>query len=170
MEYITVPLDSFHNKKDFKCGKELLDNYIHYQANQDVKRNLSVCFIIAGEDNKVKGYYTLSNADIPRELLPDYIKRSLPKSYENLPATLLGRLAIDESIAGQGNGKLLLIDALKRSYFTSIHSIASIAVIVDTIDQDAINFYEKYDFMLLPDSGKMFLPMKTIAYLFNKEH
>jgi GNAT superfamily N-acetyltransferase len=169
MEYITVPLDPSYNKKDFKCGKELLDNYIHYQASQDAKRNLSSCFIIADEDNNVKGYYTLSNAGIPRELLPDYFKKSLPKSYENLPATLLGRLAIDDSIAGKGNGKLLLFDALKRSYITSIHSIASIALIVDPIDQDAINFYEKYGFILLPDSGKMFLPMKTIAYLFSKK-
>ena len=169
MEYITVPLNSFYKKKDFKCGKELLDNYIHNQAQQDIKRNLSACFIIADEENNVKGYYTLSNAGIPRELLPDYIKNKLPESYSNLPATLLGRLAVDKSIAGKGYGELLLMDALKRSYFTSIGSIASIAVIVDPIDQDAIRFYEKYDFILLPDSGKMFLPMKTMSGLFGKE-
>ena len=40
------------------------------------------------------------------------------------------------------------------------------AVIVDPIDQEAIRFYKKYGFILLPDSGKMFLLMKTIAELF----
>jgi hypothetical protein len=42
-------------------------------------------------------------------------------------------------------------------------------VIVDLVDQDAIRFYEKYDFILLPDSGKMFLPMKTMSGLYGKE-
>jgi GNAT superfamily N-acetyltransferase len=166
MEYLTVPLNSSHNKKDFKCGKELLDNYLHYQANQDIKRSLSACFVFADEENNVKGYYTLSNAGIQRELLPDDIKNKLPKSYNNLPATLLGRLAVDRSFVRQGIGELLLMDALKRSYNTSVNSIASMAVIVDPLDQEAVRFYKKYGFILLPDSGKMFLPMKTISELF----
>jgi len=40
------------------------------------------------------------------------------------------------------------------------------AVIVDPIDESAIKFYEKYGFTLLPDSGKMFLSMKTVETLF----
>jgi hypothetical protein len=167
MEYLTVPLNSSHNKKDFKCGKELLDNYIHYQANQDIKRSLSACFVFSDEKNNVKGYYTLSNAGIQRELLPDDLKNKLPKSYNNLPATLLGRLAVDISFVRQGIGELLLMDALKRSYYTSINSIASMAVIVDPRDQEGVRFYKKYGFILLPDSGKMFLPMKTISELFD---
>ncbi len=34
------PLNSLLNKKDFNCGKEMLDNYIHFQAGQDIKRKL----------------------------------------------------------------------------------------------------------------------------------
>jgi hypothetical protein len=37
------------------------------------------------------------------------------------------------------------------------------AVIVDPIDADAVRFYQKYGFILLPDRGKMFLPMETIC-------
>jgi hypothetical protein len=59
----------------------------------------------------------------------------------------------------------LLIDALKRSYEIS-KTIGSFAVVVDPIDQDAEDFYVKYGFIKLPDSGKMFLPMKTINQLF----
>jgi hypothetical protein len=40
------------------------------------------------------------------------------------------------------------------------------AVVVDPIDEDAVRFYQKYGFILLPDSGKMFLPMNIIARLF----
>lgn len=152
--------------KDFACGKTLLDNYLRTRAKQDVKRKLSACFILADKEHKVKGYYTLSSAAIKRDLIPDEIKSKLPPSYIDLPATLLGRLAVDVSYKGQGLGELLLIDALKRSYDTSISSIGSMAVIVDPIDADAAGFYLKYGFITLPDGGKMFLPMETVSQLF----
>ena len=80
--------------------------------------------------------------------------------------TLLGRLARDITTKGLGIGEQLLIDALQRSYNISQHSIASMAVVVDPINDKAVNFYGKYGFELLPDSGKMFLPMKAIEKLF----
>ena len=43
------------------------------------------------------------------------------------------------------------------------------AVIVDPLDDAAVKFYQKYEFIQLPDSGKMFLPMATIAELFPME-
>jgi hypothetical protein len=39
-------------------------------------------------------------------------------------------------------------------------------MVVDPLDEDAEAFYTKYGFIMLPDSGKMFLPMKTIKNLF----
>jgi len=77
----------------------------------------------------------------------------------------LGRLAIDKDFQGKGIGRILLIDALKRCFDTSV-SIGAFAVIVDPLDNEAEMFYEKYGFVKLPDSGKMFLPMKTIKELF----
>jgi predicted GNAT family N-acyltransferase len=166
MSQISEPLNSKHKKSDFSCGKEMLDTYIHQQANQDVKRKLAACFVVCeSKTNLIKGYYTLSNNSIPSELVPSAIRKKLPGSYESIPTTLLGRLAIDNKFQGQGIGKYILIDALKRSYETS-KTIASIAVIVDPIDIEAENSYAKYGFTKLPDSGKMFLAMKTISELF----
>ena len=167
MSYLTEPLNSSHKKKNFKCSKKLLDDYLHTQAKQDVKRRLSACFILADEDNKVKGYYTLSSTSILRELLPEDVIKKLPPSYNNLPATFPGRLAVDNSFKGQGLGELILMDALKRSYNASLSSIGSMAVIVDPIDEDAVKFYKKYGFILLPDSGKMFISIETISELFH---
>lgn len=164
--YITDALNSKHKKDSFNCGKDLLNGYIHKQASQDVKRRVSACFILADGDNVVQGYYTLSSASIHREKLPSEIIKSLPGSYQDLPVTLLGRLAIDKAHTGKGLGELLLIDALKRAYYASVQSVASMAVVVDPIDQSAIHFYEKYGFILLTDSKKMFLTMHTIAKLF----
>jgi len=74
-------------------------------------------------------------------------------------------LAVDKIYQGQGIGKILLVDALKRSYELS-KQIGSFAVIVDPLDKDAELFYLKYGFIKLPDSGKMFLTMKIIDQLF----
>jgi len=165
MSFLTVPLENAHRRKDFECGELSLNNYLHLQAKQDMKRRLSVCFVLADEQNRVGGYYTLSNASIPREFLPEEIERKLSPAYANLPATLLGRLAVDRAAKGKGFGKDLLIDALKRSCETS-KTIGSMAVIVNPLDEEAERFYLKYGFIKLPDSGKMFLPMGTVATLF----
>jgi len=164
MSYITVPLNNSHNKEKFNCGKSLLDSYLHKQAKQDVKRRLSACFILP-DGNDVKGYYTLSTASVERKLLPEEIIKKLPPSYNDLPTILLGRLAVSKDYQGQGLGEMILLDALKRSYLTS-KEVGSMAVVVDPLDDEAVKFYAKYDFILLPDSGKMFLPMETIAQLF----
>ena len=167
MGQLTVPLHSEHKKSNFSCGNEMLDIYLQKQANQDVKRKLAACFVITdAETNLVKGYYTLSNNSISLDIVPDAFKNKLPKSYKTIPTTLIGRFAIDSKYKGQGLGKLMLIDALKRAYEIS-KLIGSFAVIVDPIDQDAKSFYEKYGFIPLPDSGKIFLPMKTINQLFD---
>ena len=69
--YLTRSLDSTHNRSEFSCGKESLDHYFKNQASQDINRKLSACFVLPDmERNLIKGYYTLSNASIPLELVP----------------------------------------------------------------------------------------------------
>jgi len=166
MYKLSEPLSQKHIKSGFSCGNEILDTYLHKQANQDVKRKLSVCFVIPEiKTNKIKAYYTLSNNSIPLEFIPKQIQKKLPESYKTIAVTLIGRLAVDNKFQKQGIGKLLLVDALKRSFNIS-KTIGSFAVVVDPIDQNAESFYIKYGFIKLTDSGKMFLPMKTIYQLF----
>ena len=101
-DYITVPLDTKHQKSEFSCGNELLDRYIQKQAKQDIKRKLSACFVLSDKTGYVKGFYTLSNAGIPREMIPIEISQKLPRGYTSLPVTLLGRLAVSSQNKGQG--------------------------------------------------------------------
>ena len=162
---MTELLDKKHHREVFDCGKELLNNYLKKQASQDIKRKLAACFVLSENETNIQGYYTLSNNSIPLHNFPEHIQKKLPKSYNAIPATLLGRLAIDQKHQGKGIGKILLIDALKRSYEIS-KEIGSFAVVVAPIDETAENFYKKYDFIKLPDSGKMFIAMKTLQKLF----
>jgi len=164
----TESLKSSHIRDDFDCGQKALDDYLKKQANQDIKKRLSACFVLT--ENKestltVKGYYTLSNTSISKDLIPEKLRKKFPRSYDTIPATLLGRLARDKSVIGQGKGEDLLMDALYRSYLAS-KKMGSFAVVVDPIDEKAEYFYEQYGFKKLPDSGKMFLVMKTIQQLF----
>lgn len=165
MSYLTTLLPAKHSKDIFTCGNSMLDNYLCLQAKQDIKRKLTACFILSENESIIKGYYTLSNTSVNRDFLPESIIKKLPPSYKHLPATLLGRLAIDINYKGQGLGANLLMDALKRSYHNSLQ-IVSMAIIVDPIDDDAIAFYNHFGFILLPDSAKMFLPMAQLAHIF----
>lgn len=160
-------LNNYHNRSNFDCGNEMLNNYLKFQAGQDMKRKLAVCFVyINTRSQQIIGYYTLSNTSIPLDYFPDSIKKKLPSSYKSIPTTLLGRLAIDKKYQGKGEGEKILIHALKKCLDTSLQ-IASFAVVVDPIDIHAEIFYYKYDFIKLPDSQKMFLSMKTIGMVFN---
>jgi GNAT superfamily N-acetyltransferase len=165
---VIVLLDKWHNRENFDCGKELLTNYLKTQARQDIERKLSACFVLPKNEANIKGYYTLSNNSIPLSSFPDHLQKKFPKSSIAIPTTLLGRLAIDKKYQGQGIGKILLIDTLKRCFQIS-KEIGSYAVVVDPIDDEAEMFYTKFDFIKLPDSKKMFIATKTLQMLFEGE-
>lgn len=59
-----------------------------------------------------------------------------------------------------------MMDALKRCYLIS-KEIGSFAVVADPIDEEAEKFYQRYDFIKLPDSKKMILAIKTLKELFD---
>lgn len=89
--------------------------------------------------------------------------RKLPR-YPLVPATLLGRLAVDRRHQGKGYGRFLLADALYRALRSEV---ASFAVIVDAKDDSARAFYEREGFLPFPDQQmKLFLPMADIEQLF----
>lgn len=165
MKLIIVRFEKKYVKTEFTCGYTLLDEYLKKQAKQDVNRDLSVCYVLIDENNLVKGYYTLSANSIRRDEFSEELIKKMPPGYNDIPTILLGRLAIDESIKGNGWGEIILLDALNRSLSIS-ESLGTVAVVVEPIDEKARAFYDKYGFVLLPDSGKMFLPMKTIKNLF----
>jgi GNAT superfamily N-acetyltransferase len=121
--------------------------------------------VAANDPKTILGYYTLSAFGVDPGSLPAAVARRLP-AYPLMPATLLGRLAVDQRHRGQGIGEFLLMDALHRAYVQS-SQIAAIAVVVDAIDDQAARFYRHFNFIPLPDRpDRLFLPMKTIAALF----
>lgn len=157
-------LHKSHNRKTFHCEEPSLTAYIQTQVSQDIKRKLAICFVAIGKKKDVIGYYTLTSESLGRESIPEEYLKLVPRNY-NAPVILLGRLARDLTKKGTGMGEHLLLDALFRSYTLSLQSIGAMAVVVDPINEYAVIFYKKYGFEHLPDSDKMFLPMKIIEQL-----
>ena len=163
MTYLTSPLSPKHDRTGFRCGIPSLDAYFQTQVSQDMKKKLAACFVIIDHQNQISGYYTLSSASVPVEKAPEEIKKKIPRAYTEIPAILLGRLAVDRTMQGKGLGERLLIDAMKRALEISA-MLGSMALIVDPIDAQARSFYRKYGFISL-STGRMFLPMKTIEWM-----
>ena len=160
------PLGNVHHRAAFSCGNEALDKYLKTQASQDVEKHVAVCFVLTPDGKAVAGFYTLSQYSADLVKLPGEIAKKLPK-YPEVPATLLGRLAISETFRGQKLGEFLLLDALHRCLRNS-REVASVAVVVDAKNEAAHRFYEHFEFISLPDiPGRLFLPMRTIEKLFS---
>jgi ribosomal protein S18 acetylase RimI-like enzyme len=159
---VIAPLNPEHDRTDFQCGVEALDRYFKKQAKQDIKRRISRIFVATKLDNPkvVIGYYTLSTLSIELNQLPEKLARKLPK--HPVPAAMIGRLAVSNVAQGQGVGKMLLADAIKRTLAVS-DQIAIYAMVVDAINENAIGFYEQFGFTRLSDdSPRLFLPLKSI--------
>ena len=139
-----------------------LDHYIHKQAGQDIRCRISRVFVAALPDNpkEVMGYYSLSTLSIELSQLPEKLVRKLPKHL--IPAVLIGRLAVSKNASGCGIGKMLLVDAIKRTLSVS-DQIAIYAMVVDAINDSAKGFYKQFGFThLSDDSPRLFLPLKSI--------
>lgn len=161
------PLGKGHDRAAFSCGVEALDTYLKKQVSQDVAKRASVCFVLTPDGKTVAGFYTLSQYAVDLVELPEVIATKLPR-YPEVPATLLGRLAVSSAFRGQKLGEFLLLDALYRSLQQS-RQIASAAVIVDAKDEAAKRFYEYFEFLPLPATpNRLFLPMRVIEKLFGE--
>jgi ribosomal protein S18 acetylase RimI-like enzyme len=162
---IIEPLSGSHDRKAFNCGVPALDRYIREQASQDVKRRVGNCFVAVDRDvGAIAGYYTLAASSVPVASLPEDQTKRLPH-YPILPATLIGRLAVDRRYQGRRVGSALIVDALRRSVQAAP---ASFALIVDAKDDDAAAFYGKHGFLPLQSRPlSLFLPIATALKLFS---
>lgn len=157
------PLARHHGRTAFRCGSDPLDRYLQQQARQDAEKHVAAPFVLtAPPETAVLGFYTLSAAVVAVGDIEPELARKLPR-YPQLPVTLVGRLAVDERLKGQGWGSFLLMDALRRS-LAHAAEIAAMAVVVDAKDETAADFYRRFDFTPLQGNARrLYLPMQTVA-------
>lgn len=143
---------------------EPLDRYFKQQAGQEGRRHVANCFVASHRTDKtVGGYYTLSATAVIFDSLPDEFRKRLPR-YPEVPAALLGRLAVDTNHRGRGLGEFLLFDGMRR---TLQADLAAAILVVDAKDASAANFYRHYDFLDIgPGRNRLYLPVSEIAKIF----
>lgn len=164
--YRIESLTRSHERKNFSCRVAELDRYLHQQITQDQKKHIATPFVLVKDASlDVAGYYTLSSSAVDLSAWPPELAKKLPR-YPTVPVVLLGRLAVDQKHRGQKLGELLLIDALSKA-LANIDTVAATAVIVDAINDEAVSFYQHYDFQQFPEQPrKLLLSMRTIAKMF----
>lgn len=162
MDVILEPLGKQHDRSKFSCGQAELDDWFRRRASQDERRNIARVFVAVNPELGVVGFYSLSSFKLDFDDLPEELARKLPR-YDGVPAALIGRLARDNRVRGQGVGELLVADAVRR-ILNAAQSLAVFAIMVDAKDERAATFYQGLGFRRFPlHPNKLFLLASSAA-------
>ena len=153
-----------HDVGAFSSRSEELNYWLKRHALRNEQRT-SRTYVVA-HGNRVVGYYSLAAGGVRREELPKNLQRNTP---EEIPIVVLGRLATDQAFEGRGIGSGMLAEAITRT-LTFAAEIGVRSLIVHAIDDNAIRFYEKYQFLRSPLSERtLVLPVETAQRIFRQQ-
>jgi GNAT superfamily N-acetyltransferase len=154
-------LQRTHGIDEFDCGREPLNRFLIRYAFHNQQAGASRTWVVlAGEEEKVVGYYTLVVGQVEYNDAPERLTRGLAR--HPVPIMLLARLAIATHFQGKGLGAGLLKDAMLRTLEAA--EIAGIrAFAVHAKDDAARSFYERFDFVPSPsDPWHLFRLLKDV--------
>lgn len=152
------PLEASHDISRFDCGKVALNDWLRHTALRSEGRTAR-CYVVA-QRNIVVGYYCLAAGAVGHENAPRKLRKNAP---DPTPVVIIGRLAVDKALQGKGVGRGLLKDALLRVTKAS-ELVGARAVIVHTVDQEAVPFYARYGFRSFPLGNQtLFLTIDEIV-------
>lgn len=161
---------------------EKIDRYIKEQAKREMKNRVSLVFVLTEpESSIVRGFYSLSALAVKFADLPAKLQKRLPK-YQQVGATLLGRLGVDRSYKAELQerlgenprlGEFLFVDAQKRALEGATETVGSALLVIDVLMpteeeldagvRDPMKFYTEYGFLPFPGNDRrVFKPMRTI--------
>lgn len=155
---VTVePLAGHHDRATFSCGQQELDEWFRRRAGQDEKRNVARVFVAIDRELGVVGAYSLSSYTLALADLTEELAKKLPR-YDAMPAALIGRLARDVRVRGQGIGEMLVGDAIRRTLGVE-RSLAIFAIVVDAKEEQLAEFYRRLGFRPFPSRPfRLFMP------------
>jgi GNAT superfamily N-acetyltransferase len=157
--YVSESLDSRHDASGFHSDQPELDRWLANHSLTAEARRAARTFVWHAGDNRVVAYYSIAAHLIVRADLPRNLARGNP--YQ-IPAVLLARLALDQSLHGQKLGGALLAEALGR-IVAATEIIAARYVVVDALDENAAHFYEHHGFRAVPGGRRLVQKVSDVA-------
>jgi GNAT superfamily N-acetyltransferase len=151
-------LTADHDFSTFDCGEPALNGWLRERALKNESR-YSRTYVVC-EGKRAAAYVCISAGAVRRAAAPSKLRRNAP---DEIPVSVIGRLAVDREFVGRGIGADLLADALRRIAAVS-QTIGVAAVLVHAKTEVAKKFYLKHaEFLEYPqDSRILFLPIDTI--------
>ncbi len=150
-------------RKSFRSGQKQVDDWLASQALQQQSKHLSATKVLLDAGGAIAGYYTLAPSQIDFGDLPPELSRHLLQRL--LPVAVLAWLGIDTAHQRRGLGTLLLGRAL-RDCWEGGRIFPFIAVLLDSIDEQAKQFYTQFGFHPFPGQPyRLFLSAKQLDAL-----
>ena len=140
------PLHAVHILSEFDCGEASLDDWLKRRALVNQASGASRTFVVADENNQVRGYYALAAGAVAHQLATGSVKRNMP---DPIPVLVLARLAVDRHAQGIKLGAGLLRDAVNRAGLVAQNAGVR-ALVVHALHEKARGFYENYGFSVSP--------------------
>jgi GNAT superfamily N-acetyltransferase len=150
-----APISDEHDVSMFDCGEPSLNDWLIRRARTNQASGGSRTFVVC-RGVFVVGYYCLAAGAVAVTAAPGRVRRNMP---DPIPMAVLGRLAVDRSLHGQGLGKALLRDALLRT-LQAAEAIGVRGVFVQALGEGAKQFYLACG--LVPSPGDPMLLMATL--------
>ena len=126
----------------FDCGVPILNDWLKRRAMVNHLSGASRSYVVCKAQN-VMGYYCLSAGAIMSSMASGSIRRNMP---DPIPVIVLGRLAVDLKVKGQGVGAGLLLHAIEQTLEAA--KIAGIrALLVHAKDDASAEFYQYFKFV-----------------------
>ena len=161
-DWVSQALTHDHDVSQFDSGNAALDHWLQSDALRAHRAGISRTSVwTAANDRAVVAYYAVAPTQVARIDLPS---RSLSSGYSQIPGYLIGRLALDKSLHGQGLGTQLLLDALER-IVDAAERAGGPVIVVDAIDDAAHRFYRQHDFRAIEHSNRLVMKLATAAAL-----
>lgn len=140
-------LTEAHDGSGFDSGEPVLDDWLRQRAWNNLQTAASRTYVVCpARSLTIVGYASLSMGQILAQDVIGSMRRNMPV---NIPAVLLGRLAIAREWQGKGLGRAMLADVISRAQRASAEVSARL-VIVHAISPAAEAFYFHHGFTRLP--------------------
>lgn len=164
MDIFVRKLEASDSTDAFDCGDAAMNEYFHRFAKKNQGHMFGVTYVCICPPSHVIGFYTIANTNIPRSGIPEQLLKGLPK-YQDLPAILLGRLAVDKKAQKKKIGELLISHCL--DICLHLTKICGARYIITDAYLAMEGFYAKYGFRRIegspnPYTVKMFLDLKVV--------